>query len=228
MQLGIHLYWTFLQNVSNAPKIWTSISGFIFSFIMSVTYFGHFRHQGVKISKFHKPIFCSKLTLTRWKNLKFLVLNFVSTKIWQVIAYTRQSKLIKRRKAEQFRNNRPEPTKLPFNHSIFSMILRRKWNTNLLKSNQSTGWCYFTEKNCFQKIILNFFLKIYIYFEKNNNQLTDYPQSFLRGAPKSCAHLACSFSSLALCKERLGRAISRATYSRHMRNIRLEMSGNVV
>ena len=142
MQLGIHLYWTFLQNVSNAPKIWTSISGFIFSFIMSVTYFGHFRHQGVKISKFHKPIFCSKLTLTRWKNLKFLVLNFVSTKIWQVIAYTRQSKLIKRRKAEQFRNNRPEPTKLPFNHSIFSMILRRKWNTNLLKSNQSTGSCF--------------------------------------------------------------------------------------
>ena len=29
---------------------------------MTGFYFGHFRHQGVKISKCHKPIFYSKLT----------------------------------------------------------------------------------------------------------------------------------------------------------------------
>ena len=38
---------------------------------------------------------------------------------------------LKRRNAQQFRNNRPETTKLPFKHSRFSMISRRKWNTKL-------------------------------------------------------------------------------------------------
>jgi hypothetical protein len=37
---------------------WTS--GFISGFVMSCFLFGHFRHQGVKILKCHKPIFCSK------------------------------------------------------------------------------------------------------------------------------------------------------------------------
>ena len=46
-----------LQKVSNEQKISSLISGFIFGFIMSGTYFGHFRHQGVKISKCHNLIF---------------------------------------------------------------------------------------------------------------------------------------------------------------------------
>ena len=58
---GIHNL-ALLQKVSNEQKISSLISGFIFGFIMSGTYFGHFRHQGVKIFKCNKLIFCSKLT----------------------------------------------------------------------------------------------------------------------------------------------------------------------
>jgi hypothetical protein len=58
------------------------------------------------------------------------------------------------------------------------MISRRKWNTKLsgtfLKVISQLG------DVILQNVILNFFLKVYIYFEKNNSQLTDYPQSFLR------------------------------------------------
>ena len=58
IKLGIQLYWALLQKLSNEQKISSSISGLI----MSGTDFGHFRPQGVKILKCHKPIFCFKLT----------------------------------------------------------------------------------------------------------------------------------------------------------------------
>ena len=37
-------------------------SGFTAGYLVTGIYFGHFRHQGVKISKSHKQVFCSKLT----------------------------------------------------------------------------------------------------------------------------------------------------------------------
>jgi hypothetical protein len=37
-------------------------SGFTAGFLVTGIYFGHFKHQGVKIWKRHKQVFCSKLT----------------------------------------------------------------------------------------------------------------------------------------------------------------------
>ena len=52
----------FSTKMEGYQKIWPTTSGFTAGFLVASFYFGHFGHQGVKIPKSHKPIFCLELT----------------------------------------------------------------------------------------------------------------------------------------------------------------------
>ena len=98
---------------------------------------------------------------------------------------------------------RPETTNLPFNHFydfLWYHAINEIQNIGVpfRKVISQLGHVFLQKKKIFKKNFEIFFENIFFVWNKNNNQLTDYPQSFLKGAPKSCAHLACSFSSLAL------------------------------
>ena len=66
------------------------------SFLMTGLYFGHFRHQGVKISICHKPIFYSKFTKEHnGSTQKSIFFNFVSAQIWQGTAYIGEKEILR-------------------------------------------------------------------------------------------------------------------------------------
>jgi hypothetical protein len=53
---------TFSLKMEANRKNPSTTSGFTACLLLAGFYFGHFGHQGVKISKSHKPIFCLELT----------------------------------------------------------------------------------------------------------------------------------------------------------------------
>ena len=61
-KLGTYLNWTLFHILLVELRILMSASGFLFDFIQSDFFFGHFGRQELKILKFHRQTFCSKIT----------------------------------------------------------------------------------------------------------------------------------------------------------------------